>query len=205
MSASTPTEASILGGRASSAILDRLVDARFAPQVFFEAGLPQALPWSLDTVNGVMRRCVGAIVLGFPRWRATPEDGAPIKLVGEYSHIEGAIALAHRLPTLIAAEVGVEARGIVYKGGGQVIVPIPADATPESLFAEERGEGQRTREFGRSFARWLEELRAGPTSSSATAAGAGTAAQIQLLVEGAGATVHNWAMDFRGCLHPRGA
>ena len=30
------------------AIIDRLVDERFVPQVFFEAGLPQALSWSFD-------------------------------------------------------------------------------------------------------------------------------------------------------------
>jgi hypothetical protein len=171
------------------AIIDRLVNERFVPQVFFEAGLPQALSWTFDNVNAVMRRCVGAVVIGLPRWRATAENGAPVKLVGEYSHIEGAIALAHRLPTLIAAEDGLEDRGIVYKGGGQVIVPIAADATVETLFAGE---------FGRTFERWLDELRDKRDVFLAYCGkSVGTAAQIQLLVERVGATVHNWAMDFR--------
>jgi hypothetical protein len=170
-------------------VLDRLTGEGFAPQVFFENGLPQDLSWSFDNVNNVIRRCVGAVVLGFPRWRVTPESGRPVKLVGEYSHLEGAVALVHRLPTLVAAEDGIEDRGIVYRGGGRLIVPIPQDATPANLFSGE---------FAKAFDRWLVDVRdrrdlfLGYCSKSA-----GTAAQVQLLVERAGATVDNWAMDFR--------
>ena len=78
-------------------VLDRLTSAGYAPQLFFEAGLPRFMAWNIGNVVTVMRRCVGAIVLGFPRWRTTV-DGGPIKFIGEFSHIEGAVALSLGLP-----------------------------------------------------------------------------------------------------------
>lgn len=167
-------------------VLDRLTSAGYAPQLFFEAGLPRFMAWNIGNVVTVMRRCVGAIVLGFPRWRATV-DGGPIKFIGEFSHIEGAVALSLGLPTLITAETDLLERGIVYKAGGNV-VPIPADADRETIF---------TGSFGGAFDSWMAQLGGrrdvflGFCSKSA-----GFAAQVEQILTRAGATVHNWAMDF---------
>jgi hypothetical protein len=70
------------------AVLDRLATDGYAPQLFYETGLPVGMAWNFNNVIAVMRRCVGAIVLGFPRWRMTI-NGNPNKLIGEFSHIEG--------------------------------------------------------------------------------------------------------------------
>ncbi|HET6732769.1 TIR domain-containing protein [Mycobacterium sp.] len=143
--------------------------------------------WTFNNVVNVMRRCVGAVVLGFPRWRATI-SGSPIRMIGEFSHIEGAIALSLGLPTFIAAEPDLLDRGIIFKGGGFQIAPIPIDADRETIF---------TGSFGRAFDAWTTKLGEqrdiflGFCSKSA-----GFAAQVEAILTRAGATVHNWAMDF---------
>jgi hypothetical protein len=171
------------------AVIDRLVANGFSPQVFFERGLPLELSWSFENVERVMTRCVGALVIGFPRWRVTPQGGEPVKLVGDYSHVEGAIAYARGLPTLVASEDGVLGQGIVYRGGtGRTVARLPADLDPVAVFDGE---------FGNLYSAWLSDLSArrdiflGFCSKAA-----GTASQVQLLLERAGATVQNWAMDF---------
>jgi hypothetical protein len=171
------------------ALIDRLQSAGFEPQIFFENGLARSASWSFENVLAVLRRCQGAVIVGFPRWRVTPEDGPAIKMVGEYSHFEGAVALAYGIPTLIAAENGVLDRGIVYRGGGRIIAPIPNDATQDSLFSSE---------FARYFEDWLSEIRQRPDIFLGYCSKAsGVAAQVQLRLERSGAKVHNWAMDFR--------
>jgi hypothetical protein len=168
-------------------ILDRLTTEGYEPQLFFEAGIPTAQGWTFDNVISVMRRCVGAIIIGFPRWRATI-NGKPIKLIGEFSHFEGAVALSLGLPTLVAAEPDLLDRGIIFRGGGARVAWIPGDATSASIFTED---------FGRVFSAWMQELKGrrdvflGFCSRSA-----GFAAQVEQILTRANATVHNWAMDF---------
>lgn len=170
-----------------SAILDRLRSSGYEPQLFFEAGLPVAHSWTFDNVITVMRRCVGAIVIGFPRWQVTI-DGRVVKLIGEYSQFEGAVALSLGIPTLIAAEPELLDRGIIFAGGGENIARVPADATRETIF---------TGPFEASFGAWMTRLAEqrdvflGFCSKSAS-----FAAQVEQIVTREGATVHNWAMDF---------
>jgi hypothetical protein len=171
-----------------AAIIQRIRDAGYTPQEFFETGLAANLPWSFDNVERVMRTCVGAIVFGFPRW-AMSHSGRTTRLVGEYNHYEGAVALAHGLPLMLIAEEGVENRGIVWTGGGRTITRLPDDATSEWVDSPE---------FTKRFNAWNQELSSrrdvflGYCSTSK-----GTAAQVQLFLERNGATVLNWAMDFR--------
>jgi hypothetical protein len=175
--------------RVKQAIIARLVAQGLSPQIFFESGLPQPLSWSFDHVISVMRRCVGAIVIGFPRWQMTLPEGERVRLVGEFAHFEGAVALVLGLPTLIAAEEGVQDRAIVYRGAGKAILPIPQNVQADAVF---------TGEFGRAFETWAAEVQTrqdiflGYCSRSI-----GIAAQVQLYAQRAGATVQNWAMDFR--------
>jgi hypothetical protein len=169
------------------AILDRLRESGYTPQLFFESGLPIELGWTFDNVISVMRRCVGAMVIGFPRWQATIK-GKTAKLIGEFSHFEGAVALSLGLPTMIAAEPDLLGRGIIFEGAGAYIARIPIDATGETIF-----EGP----FGASLEVWLARLAEqrdvflGFCSKSA-----GFAAQVEQILTREGATVHNWSMDF---------
>jgi len=171
-----------------TAILSKIRETGYAPQEFWESGIPENLAWSFENVDRVMRRCVGAVVFGFPRWTVSTAT-SETRLVGEYNHYEGAVALTYGLPVLMLAEAGVEDRGVVWTGGGKTITFVPNDATEDWV---------NDLEFTKRFDAWLRELGArkdvflGYCSKSA-----GTAAQIQLRLERRGATVLNWAMDFR--------
>jgi hypothetical protein len=170
-----------------AAVLDKVREAGYEPQEFWESGLPGNLAWSFENVDRVMRRCVGAIVFGFPRW--TIQGPQPIGLAGEYSNYEGAVALTYGLPVLLLKEEGVEDRGVFWNGGGKTITWVPQAADRNWVDQPE---------FTKRFKAWLGEVGArkdvflGYCGKSA-----GTAAQIQLLLVKQGASVHNWAMDFR--------
>jgi len=171
-----------------AAILEKIRDAGYAPQEFWESGIPENLAWSFESVDRVMRRCLGAVIFGFPRW-TIPEGSSEKRLVGEYNHYEGAVALTHGLPVLLLVEQGVENRGVVWTGGGKTITFVPDGADERWV---------QDADFTKRFNAWVRELAArkdvflGYCSKSA-----GTAAQIQLRLERLGASVLNWAMDFR--------
>ena len=167
--------------RLKTAVISKIRDHGFEPQLFSESGLPATLVWNFENVDKVMRQCVGAVVLGFP-FRAT-------SLVGENNQYEGAVAITLGLPVLLFKEEGVEGRGIVWNGGGKRVIDLPKDADDSWV---------RSEKFTQIFNAWTSELDSrkvvflGYCSKSAD-----VAARIQLIIERAGASVLNWAMDFR--------
>jgi hypothetical protein len=171
-----------------AAIIKKIRAAGYSPQEFFETGIVADLAWSFDNVDRVMRQCVGTVVIGFPRWIVS-NDRAASRLLSEYNHYEGAVAVTLGLPLMIIAEEDVENRGIAWTGGGRAITHLPNDATSDWVDSSE---------FTRRFDAWTQALISqkdvflGYCSTST-----GTAAQIQLWLERHGATVLNWAMDFR--------
>lgn len=169
------------------AILNKIREEDLEPQEFWESGMPENLAWSFANVDRVMKRCIGAIVIGFPR-RAFDAPTA-VRLVGEYNQYEGAVALSHNLPVFLLAEIGVENSGIVWTGGGKTITFIPEDA--QATWVEET-------EFQKGFRSWSRDVNSrkdvflGYCSQNA-----GTAALIETRLARTGATVLNYMMDFR--------
>lgn len=171
-----------------AAIIQKIREAGYAPQEFWEMGIAADLAWSFDNVDRVMRQCVGAIVIGFPRW-AMSDSAHTTRFVGEYNHYEGAVALTLGLPLMLIVEEGVENRGIVWTGGGRTITRLPDDATSNWVDSPE---------FVKRFTAWNQALVARKdVFLGYCSASIGTAAQVQLWLERHGATVLNWAMDFR--------
>jgi hypothetical protein len=168
-----------------AAIVAKLVSRNYAPQMFFEAGLAATLAWNFDKVDEMMRRCVGAIVLGFPRWTTTA--GPPI--VGEYNHYEGAVAIGCHIPLLLVAESGVMNRGVVWNGAGRAVTYVPDDATPEWL------EGAY---FKSRFDAWVKDVESrDDVFLGYCSQNEGTAAIIETRLRRWGAKVRNYKMDFR--------
>lgn len=171
-----------------AAILEKVRGAGFEPQEFWESGMAENLAWSFDNVDVVMKKCSGAIVIGFPRWNISGPASSG-GLVGEYNHYEGAVALSHGLPIFLLAENGVENRGVVWTGGGRPITFMPDDADANWVDQPD---------FQKGFKAWLRNLSArkdiflGYCSQNA-----GTAALIENRLTREGATVLNYAMDFR--------
>ncbi len=165
------------------ALMAKIGDAGFAPQEFMESGLSGNLTWSFENVDRVMRRCVGAVIVGFSRW-----DFGKARFVNEYSHYEGAVAITHGLPLLTMAERGVEKRGILNEAGGRAVASMPKDASPEWL---------ESPEFTKRWEPWLAEMAErkdvflGYCSKSK-----GVANEIQLLLQRHEVSVLDWAMDF---------
>ncbi|MDZ4670676.1 MAG: hypothetical protein SH821_07380 [Phototrophicales bacterium] len=76
------------------------------PHIFGEEGAvapPSA--WSLDVLQNFMQGCDGVAVLGLIRHQGGH--------VAEYNHIEGALALAYRIPLFLIHEEGAVNRGIL--------------------------------------------------------------------------------------------
>jgi len=173
-----------------AAILEKLLKEGYEPQEFWASGLPKTsgLSWSFENVDRVMRKCVGALVIGFPRWTfSDPEQ--EIRLVGEYNNYEGAAALSHGLSVFILAEEGVVDRGIVWTGGGRSITYIPADA---------QADWTESAEFQSGFGAWMGELNARKDIFLGYCGqNVGMAAQIETFLMREGATVLNYQMDFR--------
>jgi predicted nucleotide-binding protein len=128
------------------AVLQLISDAGFEPQRFLYSGLPASMGWSFQTVDEVMRRCVGAVIFALPR-RAL-SDGTVLPT--EWSHYEGAVANTLGLPTLILAENGIVDTGIAYTGGGKPILFKPQDADVGWLKEET---------FHHRFTLWLDQLK----------------------------------------------
>lgn len=80
-------------------ILEKIRRLGFEPQEFHVSGLPQGDSWTFTRAIEVMRQCDGALILALMRWMDS--DGTTsIPVPSEYSHFEGALALACDLPTI---------------------------------------------------------------------------------------------------------
>ncbi len=173
------------------AIVDEIKRLGYEPQIFLGptggVGLAAGAGWDLEEVEKVARRCVGAAIIGLPFWKTTLE-GREIWLPTDYCQYEGAVAHAYGLP-ILAIAVGIEQRVIFDSHARVHAVSIPLQADPSWL---------QTDDFRGLFESWRREIEQrrdvflGYCSKSA-----GTAAQIQLRLERLGASVLNYAMDFR--------
>lgn len=129
-------------------IIERVTRLGYEPQIFWFRGMAAALVWNFKTVDEVMRRCHGALVIGFARWRFTTDTGT-VSFPTEYNHYEGALANARKLPILTIAERGIVDRGIHWTGGGNPILFMPQDADRTWLDSET---------FGLRFQLWADQL-----------------------------------------------
>ncbi|QEM08542.1 TIR domain-containing protein [Mucilaginibacter rubeus] len=111
-----------------TAIINKIKDAGFEPQIFLEAGLAEELPWNFTNVYDIIKKCDGAVILGLSRNIKLAAGGTSIGTPTEYNHYEGALAASLKLPLLILSEDGIEERGIFYNGGGFIYTSIPPNA-----------------------------------------------------------------------------
>jgi hypothetical protein len=176
------------------AIIDRIEQLGYEPQVFLDpkggSGLAAGAGWSLEEVERVARRCVGAVLIGLPFWK-TVHEGRDCWLPTDYCQYEGAIAHAFGLP-ILAIAVGIEQRVIFDPHARLHAISIPLQEDLSWL------DGEAFRGPLQNWKRDIEQRRdvfLGYCSKSA-----GTAAQIQLRLERLGVSVLNYAMDFKAGL-----
>ena len=131
-------------------IVDEIEKFGYEAQVFSSPtggrGLVAGKAWNLEEVDKVMRRCVGAAIIGLPRflgqdygrtawdeaghqeWRHSDGSRRGITLPTDYCHYEGAVAYTYGLPILAVVEEGIEPRVIFNWHVGLQIIPAPQQA-----------------------------------------------------------------------------
>ena len=138
-----------------------------------------------------VRKLQGLLVLAFGQWQGKRLGQRRDEAIfpTEFNHMYITIATAARRPLLIVKEKSVNERGALRPNLGCRTVKIPSNLDPDWL---------NSPDFDKQFQVWLREVKSqrdvflGYCSKSV-----GTAAQIQIRLERLGATVVNWAMDFR--------
>lgn len=174
-------------------IVEEIEQLGYAPEIFFDPrgklGLSAGKAWSRTEADRVARHCVGATIIGLPRWTFSSPQGGEIKLPTEYCYYEGAVAHTLGLPMLVLAQEDVFRRVLFDMNYGPYIGLFPPDADRSWLDTEG---------FRVPFNYWYSQLTErrdvflGYCGSST-----GTAQNLKRFLEkDLGATVLDWRTDF---------
>jgi hypothetical protein len=175
-------------------LVEKIESLGYTPEIFTNpkgtAGLASWKAWTPHDADEIGRRCVGATLIGMPRWTFCDPSGNAVRLPTEFSHYEGALARTLGLPTLVMVQDDLMRR-VVFDGsfGGYV---------GEFAATADRGWLQ-SQEFMVPFNYWKRQLAErrdiflGYCSSSE-----GTAANLKRFLTACGATVLDWQTDFIG-------
>jgi Predicted nucleotide-binding protein containing TIR-like domain len=173
-------------------IVEEIEKLGYTPEIFTNPkgrpGLASARSWNPRDADEIARRCVGAAVLGMPRWSFQDDIGKPVLLPTEFNHYEGALARTLGLPTLVLVQRDVRRRVVFDMSFGGYVGEFDAEANLSWLHTEE---------FRVPFNYWKELLKQrrdiflGYCSSSKV-----TAAAIKRYLRSLGAEVLDWQTDF---------
>lgn len=164
------------------AVVKRVRAENLIDQIFGEHGISDRV-WTAEDCFEVMRKCCGAVLIGFPRWSSF-ENGKAVKLTTEFLHYEGVLARAMRLPIFTIVEEGVVERGIIERP-----LRIPEDADESWV---------ESHNFNLHFQTWLKKLNArhdvflGYCSKASPVANA-----VCEELRNMGLSVRDWKKDFR--------
>jgi hypothetical protein len=173
-------------------IVEEIEKLGYTPEIFTnprgKRGLASARAWHPRDADEIARRCVGAAILGMPRWRFRDDHDKPVLLPTEFNHYEGALARTLGLPTLVLAQEGVLRRVVFDLGFGGYIGQFRADSDVAWLHSDE---------FRVPFGYWkdsLDERR--DVFLGYCSASSATAESIKRYLSSLGARVLDWQTDF---------
>jgi hypothetical protein len=164
----------------------------FTPEIFFDPTGRQSLSsgqaWSAQAADEVVRHCMGAALIGLPRWRFDSPAG-PVRLPTEFCHYEGALARTLGLPLLVLAEENLMRRVVFDDSFGPYIGSFPQGADASWL---------QTRAFEVPFDYWAKQLtRRRDVFLGYCGAASDLAHKLRSFLEKqVGATVLDWQRDF---------
>jgi hypothetical protein len=181
-------------------IVDEIERLGYVPEIFTNPkgmpGLASGKVWSRQDADMVMRKCIGAAIIGLPRWEFSISEGGragramrhTVKLPTEFCQYEGAIAYTLGLPMLVVGQEDMLHRVVFDQSYGVYMRFFPRDADRAWLKSED---------FRVTFGYWKNELAKrrdvflGYSSSSQ-----GTAQNLKRLLEKLDITVLDWKTDF---------
>ena len=111
-------------------IVKKIEQLNYKTEIFFDprgkSDLAAGKKWDATHVNAVLRGCVGAALIGLPRWEArTPGQQQSYLLPTEFCHYEGAVAHTLGLPMLVLAREDVARRVVFSEGFDGLVGKIP--------------------------------------------------------------------------------
>jgi hypothetical protein len=173
-------------------IVDEIEKLGYTPEIFTnpKGKLTLAAPkaWNPRDADDIARRCVGAAILGMPRWTFTDPDGAPALLPTEFNHYEGALARTLGLPTLVLVQRDVRRRVVFDNSFGGYVGEFGADADLSWL---------HTDAFKVPFLYWRQLLEERSDVFLGYSSGAvATAEAVKRYLMSLGAKVLDWRTDF---------
>jgi hypothetical protein len=173
------------------AIVERIEALGLVAEIFHDprgtASLCAPMAWSAANADFISRRCVGAVLIGLPRWRFQTAQGA-INLATEFSHFEGALAWQLKLPLLVLVQHDVLRRVVFDNGFHGRIGEFAPDSGVEWL---------ATRDFTTPFTVWQRELAdRRDVFLGYCGASTATARAIKRYLTEQGASVLDWQTDF---------
>lgn len=170
-------------------IINKIEELNLQPEMFFISGTSASMAWSLPNAVDIMKKCVGAIIIAFPRWKVKDSDGTDIQMASEYAQIEGAIATTLKLPMLVVAERGIADRGLTWTGAGHHILYMPHDVSVDWLSKDT---------FKQHFGIWADQIKErSDVFLGYSSKARNTAQAVHLyLKEKLSLNIRNWELDF---------
>lgn len=102
-------------------IIATLKKADFIVEEFYNHGASAGLGWTFENAEKIISRCMGAIIIGAPRWSCEHDKTNSFYLSSEYINYEGAIIHKYKIPTLYIMDNRIKERGIFACGSANVI------------------------------------------------------------------------------------
>jgi hypothetical protein len=122
-------------------IVEEIEKLGYTPEIFTnpkgKPGLASGRSWNARDADEIARRCVGAAVLGMPRWTFQDTQGKTELLPTEFNHYEGALAYTLGLPTLVLVQRGVRRRVVFDQNFGGYLGEFDANADLGWLHTDE--------------------------------------------------------------------
>ena len=174
-------------------IVQKIEALGFKAEIFFDPrgkrGLAAGEAWSPAKADMVARRCVGAVVIGMPRWEFYRGHGRA-RLPTEFNHYEGAIAYTLRLPMLVLIQDDLVRRVIFDESYDGYVGVFPDYADRNWL---------KSRAFRVPFDYWKRQMtRRRDIFLGYCGTSSATAIQLKtFLKDQLGATVLDWRTDFK--------
>lgn len=173
-------------------IVEEIEKLGYTPEIFTNPkgrdGLASALAWSARDADEIARHCVGAAILGMPRWRFQDDTGRAVLLPTEFNHYEGALVRTLGLPTLVLVQREMLRRVVFDSSFGGYVGQFAADENLGWLHSDE---------FRVPFSYWKKQLeRRSDIFLGYCSSSSGTAAAVRHYLHGEGVRVLDWQTDF---------